>query len=75
MAENKKEFNLSKKEVILQGELNFGNGHKFYQEEDVKEFIRLLKKEAKEYRDKDIDINFALDFNVIINKLAGKSLI
>jgi len=64
----KEEFNLSNKRI----KRNFSETY-MYDEKNVKEFIRLLK---KEYFEKSSYLTITqLEFNKIIDKLAGKKLI
>jgi len=67
------EFNLSNKRCGL-GHLDMNN---HYHEEDVREFIRLLKDEIKDYCSENDTFNLSAHHKVqmIINKLAGDKLI
>ena len=62
------EFNLSEKEMIIT--LEPEHSKPMFYEEDVKEFIRLLKKGMRKEGYKET----AEDINKIINKLAGSKL-
>lgn len=66
------EFNLSKKVAHVRGDLN---REAFYWEEDVQEFIRLLKEELQYASTKTEDGKTSFfTQNWIIDKLAGSKL-
>ena len=64
---NKDEFNLSEKELTINN-VDWQQVTEFYPREDVKEFIKKLKEETKDYVDK-------YTMEIIIDKLAGENLI
>jgi hypothetical protein len=66
------EFNLSEKFYLR---IIDGKNKKCYKEENVKEFIRLLKEEIK--KDQDICLSYMDEerMDKIIDKLAGEKLI
>lgn len=62
-----KEFNLSSRQMVDYNSANAGKPKYFYKDEDVKEFIALLKKELKHEYD-------PLIFEKKLNKLSGDKL-
>ena len=73
---DEKEFNLSEK--IKDGDWMYegsNTSQKCYSEEDVKEFIKLLKEEIERMRRLNFDKDIQFDIDYVIDKLAGEKLI
>ena len=66
MKNTKKEFNLSEKAGLVGKESNFRKEHVIYFEEDIKEFIKIVKEEVLIYGRRALPR---------IDKLAGDKLI